>query len=285
MEISRVNSALTTPVNYTLLTVTNAVQPKTVPDEIPVPEGMPIRNRVSMEFGIEIMDTDVRFISAELLVIEECLKDFKKKKRRHHLIGVKQIVKNQEQRVRLLKTLVHAGGAYDSDNKRVYLFDNLKLEEIPEVLTHEIGHAVNHFNLEFSKFMTFIGDSGFNMIEFRKYYANGNTMYQIATKKVEIPKEKWQDVSQRFSLKSLIRNADVFGEIIVDNGKKDKKPWDENPLEKFAWAYEWFIDKNREFRELAERSAEEGDRTWLNDYRFLEDEIFKQEESEISDTN
>lgn len=129
MEISRINSVLTSPINYTL--VTQPLAPKTVPDAVPIPEGMPIRKRVSSEFGIEILDTDVKFITPELLVIEDVLKKFKKRKQKQHLIGVKQVVKNKEGRIRLLKTLVHAGGAYDSDNKRIYLFDNLTLKEIP----------------------------------------------------------------------------------------------------------------------------------------------------------
>ncbi len=276
MEISRINSVLTSPINYTL--VTQPLAPKTVPDAVPIPEGMPIRKRVSSEFGIEILDTDVKFITPELLVIEDVLKKFKKRKQKQHLIGVKQVVKNKEGRIRLLKTLVHAGGAYDSDNKRIYLFDNLTLKEIPEVLTHEIGHAVNHFNLEFAKFMRFIADSGYNMLEFRRYFAPGNRMYQIATRKVEIPKDRWQDVQERFNLKSLARNQDLFGEIVVDDGRRKRNPWDENPLEKFAWVYEWFIDRNEEFRKLAQRSAEDGDYSWMNNYEFLENEVFNNRE-------
>ena len=277
MEISRINSAVTTPINYTL--ISTRVAPKTVPDAVPVPDGVPIRKRVSAEFGIEILDTDSKFTSPELLVIEEVLKRFKKRKQREHLIGVKQIVKNKETRVRLLKTLIHAGGAYDSDNKRIYLFDNLAAKEIPEVLTHEIGHAVNHFNLEFAKFMEFIADSGYNMTEFRKYFAPGNRMYQIATKLVKIPQERWQDLFDRFNMKSLAKNQDIFGEIIMDNGKLKKQPWDENPLEKFAWAYQWYVDRNDEFRDLAQKSAESGDKSWLNDYEFLKDEVFKDKEA------
>jgi hypothetical protein len=123
--------------------------------------------------------------------------------------------------------------------------------------------------------MDFIADSGYNMMEFRRYFAPGNSMYQIAIKKVAIPKEKWQDVQERFNMKSLARNEDVFGEIVVDNGKKKRQPWDENPLEKFAWVYEWFVDKNDEFRELAQKSAESGDYSWMNNYEFLEKEVFK----------
>jgi len=278
MEISRIGNVLTTPVNYTLLMTANAVAPKTVPDAVPMPDGVPVRKRISKEFGIDIFDTDVRFITPELLVIEEVLEQYKRRKRKHHLIGVKQIVKNREARVRLLKTLVHAGGAYDSDNKRVYLFDNLELKDIPEVLTHEIGHAVNHFNLEFNKFMDFVADSGYNMVEFRKFFSPVNRLYQIAMKKVDVPKSKWGGLIERFSLRSLAKNEDVFGEIVIDNGVRKKQPWDENPLEKFAWAYEWFADKNDEFKKLAEKYAQDGDVTWLKDYEFLAKEIFREEE-------
>ena len=93
---------------------------------------------------------------------------------------MKQISQEQGDKGKALKTLVHAGGAYDSDNKRVYLFDNLDRRDIPEVLTHEIGHAFNHFNLDFNKFMDFIADSGYDMVEFRKYFTTGNSYYQIA---------------------------------------------------------------------------------------------------------
>ena len=118
-----------------------------------IPQGIEIRNRVMKEFGVALLDSDVRFTGAELLVVEKVLKDLKKKKR-SHLIGVKEIVKNKAIKVRLLKgALIHAGGAYVAEQKRVYLFDDLPAEEIPEVLVHEIGHAVNHFNVSFTRFM------------------------------------------------------------------------------------------------------------------------------------
>ena len=276
MEIGRISGALTSPVNYTLLTTAGSAAPKVSEEPVPIPEGMPIRNRVSSEFGIELLDTDVRFISAELLVIEDVLQDYRRRKRKHHLIGVKQIVKNRETRVALMKTLIHAGGAYDGDNRRIYLFDDLGVEKIPEVLVHEIGHAFNHFNLDLNKFLDFIASSGYGMVEFRKCFNAGNSYYQISTVRVELPKDKWDGVVERFSMKSIAKNSDVFGEIVFDLPHKTRQPWDQNPLEKFAWAYEWFIDRNEDFKHMAETRAGEGDESWLNDYEFLAKEVFRE---------
>ncbi len=246
--------------------------------QVPIPEGMQIRKRVSKEFGIDIMDTDSRFLLPEVAVIEETLKEIKKRKNTH-LMGVKQIVKNKEGRVRLENARhVSAGGAYDPDHKRVYIFDNVPEPDIPEVLIHEVGHAVNYFNLEFMKFMTFIKDSGYNMIEFRKFFIPGNGLYQFGAKMVDVPKEKWEDLAERFSLNSLIDNKDVFGEILLKPGRKPKYPWEENPLERFAWAYEWFVMKNPEFKKLADQAAHRGDGTWKADFEFIKDEVFGKEE-------
>jgi hypothetical protein len=276
MEIGRISSAMTTPVNYSMLTTVNTVAPKIIPDRTPIPEGMKIRQRISEEFDIKVLDSDAKFGMTELFMIEEVLQDYKRRKRKRHLVGVKNIVKNRGARERLLKTDVRATGAYENETRTIYLFDNLKPEDIREVLTHEIGHAFNHYNLEFDKFIEYIANSGYNMVEYRKYYKEGNAFYQIAAKRVELPKEKWKTASDRFSMNSLIKNSDVFGEIFLDTGQKTGNPWDENPLEKFAWSYEWYVDKKEEFRAFAARASGSGDNSWLNGYDFLEKEVFKE---------
>jgi len=245
--------------------------------QVPIPDGMQIRKRVSKEFGIDIMDTDVKFSLAEVATIEETLKEIRRRNKAH-LMGVRQIVKNKEGRVRLENARhVSAGGAYVPEQKRVYVFDNVLEKDIPEVVIHEVGHAVNYFNLEFSKFMQFIRDSGYNMVEFRKFFIPGNKLYQIGSKMVNVPKDGWSDLEERFSLNSLVENRDVFGEIVLKPKRKPLFPWDENPLERFAWAYEWFVMKSPEFQKLAERAAEKGDPTWMADFDFIKDEIFKGE--------
>jgi hypothetical protein len=242
---------------------------------IPMPDGMAIRRRVSRDFNIDILDTDSRFTFGEVAAIEETLKEIKKRKR-SHLIGVKQVVKNKSARVRLEEARhISAGGAYDPDQKRVYLFDSTPEKDISEVLTHEIGHAVNYFNIEFSQFMQFVKDSGYNMKEFRRFFAPGNVLHQFAAKMVDVPKSDWDRLLERFSLNSLVENRDVFGEIVLETRRKPRFPWEQNPLERFAWAYEWFVNKTPKFKALAERAALKGDPSWLADYDFLKDEVFK----------
>ncbi len=229
-------------------------------------EGMADRGRIFKDYGIKVLDSDVRFSRAELLVIEKVLNDLKKKKKRH-LIGVREIVKNKSVRVRLLKNaLIHAGGAYVAEQKRVYLFDDLSPEEIPEVLIHEIGHAVNHFNVSFSRFMDFIQDTGWNMTEMRRVFFNDNKLYQFGIKPVDVPKEQWGTVWDRFSLNSLSKEQDVFGEILI-----------ELPLEKFAWFYEWFYNKNKAFKKIAEKAYQEkGDPSLIKAYEFMKNEVFEE---------
>ena len=245
---------------------------------IPIPDGIILRKKIAKEYGIEVLDSDVKFSGAEVAVIAETLEEIKKMKKRH-LIGVRQIIKNKEQRIRLLSGLrIDAGGAYDSDSKRVYIFDNVPMEDISEVLTHEIGHAVSHFNLEFEEFMDFVKDSGYNMMEFRKYFIPGNDMYNIGMKKMVVPKDRWEELLNRFSMKTLIKSQDMFGELILELNRKKRYPWDENPLEAFAWAYEWYVNRNPEFRNAAYRAAEHGDSTFLRDYEFMENKVFDEEE-------
>ncbi|MCX5749962.1 MAG: hypothetical protein NTZ10_06975 [Candidatus Saganbacteria bacterium] len=275
MEISRIGAVGASPVSSALPFKVG------MPGEhIPVhtPAGMEIRQRIFRGFGIEVLDSDVRFSKAELIMIEKILLDLRKKKK-NHLLGVKEIVKNKEMRVRLLNNaLIHAGGAYVAEQKRIYLFDELPQEEIQEVLVHEIGHAVNHFNLSFERFMDFVRQSGWNMTEMRRVFFNSNRMYQFGVKPLEIPKDKWGNVWNRFSLNSLSKDQDTFGEIFLQLPRNTGAPWDKNPLEKFAWAYEWFYDKKDRFKLIAEKAKEEGDPTLSEAFKFMEKEVFSDEE-------
>jgi hypothetical protein len=262
-------------INNTQIGIPPRVMQRTAVPEMVVPDGYEIRKRIWEEVRIQVLDSDVKFTGAECQVIEETLKEIKKRKR-EHLIGVSQIIKNQERRARLLAGLhIHAGGAYDPENKRVLLFDNLKESDIPEVLTHEIGHAVSYYNMKFEDFMRFVEGSGYKMYEMRKYYVPGSQFFQIALKKVELPPEEWGKVMERFSMNTLTKNQDLFGEIIVELGRKKQHPWDENPLEQFAWAYEWYVNQNKEFLAKALQRAEVGNQAMLSDYVFLREEVFR----------
>ncbi|MEK7376730.1 MAG: hypothetical protein AABZ57_06180 [Candidatus Margulisiibacteriota bacterium] len=246
-----------------------------------IPEGIEVRRRVFKDFGIEILDSDVKFSKAELLVVEEILRDIKKRTKKH-LIGVKEIVKNKAMRINLLKgAQVHAGGAYVAEQKRIYLFDDLPPEQIPEVLVHEVGHAVNYFNLSFERFMRFVQESGWNMTEMRRVFFNENRFYQFGARKMEVPRDKWEKVWNRFSLNSIAKEQDAFGEMYLTLDGKTKLPWDKNPLEKFAWAYEWYYGKNEAFKKIALEAQASGDETLEKTYEFMEKEVFSETDDEF----
>lgn len=249
-------------------------QVQTEPPPQVVPSAVFLRKKIKRDYGIEVLDSDVKFASEDVDAIAVTLEEIKKKQKQH-LIGVKRIIKNQKHRLTLKKALmVSAGGAYDADNKTVYIFDNVPPEGIQEVLTHEVGHAVSHFNMEFEKFMEFVKQSGYNMKEFRQYFVPGSRFHQFGMKKVTIDPDKWEDVMDRFSMKTLAKSQDLFGEIILELNRRKKAPWDENPLESFAWAYEWYFNQNEKFRRMAERAKAAGDDSYLGRYEFMDEEIF-----------
>jgi Zn-dependent peptidase ImmA (M78 family) len=226
-------------------------QVQTEPPPQVVPAAVFQRKKIKREYGIDVLDSDVKFSVEDVEVIGQTLEEIRKKKKQH-LIGVKKIIKNQKHRLTIKKAMmVSAGGAYDADNKTVYIFDNVPPDGIPEVLTHEIGHAVSHFNLEFQKFMQFVKESGYNMQEFRRFFVPENQFHQFGTKKVKIAPDQWGSLLDRFSMKTLAKNQDIFGEIILELSRhrqagagRKQAPWDENPLESFSWAYEWYLNQN-----------------------------------------
>ena len=244
------------------------------------PEAIIVRKRIAKEFGIEVIDSDVRFAAAEVGIIEETLREIKRRKEQH-LIGVRKIVKNRKQRIRLIQSAdLHAYGAYDPNQKTIFLFDKTPQDMIPEVVTHEVGHAVHYFNMEFQKFMEFVALCGYNMTEFRKFFIPGNKYYQMGSTRRPVPLDQWGSVLNRFSMTSLSKNSDIFGDIHLEkSGKRtadrsSQPPWEANPLEQFAWAYEWYHRRADDFAQMADVAERAGDPTWKNRLNFLEEEIF-----------
>lgn len=238
-----------------------------------IPAGMEVRRRIYKDYGIQVLDSDVKFSKPDLLIVEEVLREFKRRKR-NHLFGVKEIIKNKEIKIRLSNAQIHAGGAYSPEEKRIYLFDEINEKEIPEVLVHEIGHAVNYYSLPFEKFMEFVKDNGWRMTEMRPVYYNDNKYFQFGTKKIEVPGEKWDSVWNRFSLNSIAKEQDVFGQIFIDLPQKTNYPWDKNPLEKFAWAYEWFYNKKDAFEKIANAADKAGRKDLKKIYEFMDKKVF-----------
>lgn len=245
------------------------------------PSAIRTRKRIAQEYGVEVLDTDVHFSGAEVEAIEETLKEIKGRKRQH-LIGVRRIVKNRKERIKLIQSAdLHAFGAYEPNQKTIFLFDNINEHMVPEVVTHEVGHAVHYFNMEFHKFMEFVALCGYNMTEFRKFFVPGNEYYQFGVLPKSVPLDQWPAVMSRFSMTSLSHNSDIFGDIHVEKPgmahRKNRPPWEANPLEQFAWAYEWFHRRAEDFEQMADVAEKAGDPTWKNRWKFLQKEIFGEE--------
>lgn len=239
------------------------------------PDALEIRQKIFKDYGIRVIDSDVKFNRGEVQVINETL-DKIAQKYRQHLRGVKEIVKNKKQRVKLKKKFIHAGGAYDEANRRVYLFDNLEdADELEKVLIHEIGHAVNYYNLLFAKFMEFVKINDWQAVEFRPVFNPDNEYYSFSLKKIMVPPEELGKVWPVFSLNSLAENRDTSGSIVLEARPSSTwmpGPWSKNPLEQFATLYELFMNERKTFKEFARK-----DPIIAKDWNFFRKEVFAKE--------
>lgn len=236
------------------------------------PAGLDKRLKILEKYGISVMDSDVKFSRGELVIIEETLEKISKREW-SHLKGVKKIIKNQKSRVVLKKRQIHAEGAYDEASRTIYVFDNLKDEaELEKVLTHEIGHAVNYYNLLFEKFMEFVRMNGWDIVEFRQTFDPANSLFNPVVQKKLIEPNQWRNLWNYFTLNSLAERKDTSGELLleprVDSVWKNMAA-SKNPLEQFATFYEIYLTDNEFLREAARRNE-----TIEKDYNFFEKEVF-----------
>jgi hypothetical protein len=236
------------------------------------PAGLDVRLKILEKYGIKVMDSDVSFSRGELVIIEETLEKISKREW-SHLKGVKKIIKNKKSRVALKKRQIHAEGAYDEATRTIYIFDGLKDEaELEKVLTHEIGHAVNYYNLLFEKFMEFVRINSWNIVEFRQIFIPGNALFNIATQKRVLTTTQWRNVWNYFTLNSLAERKDTSGELFLepkeDSVWKDM-PAQKNPLEQFATFYEIYLTDNEFLKKASEKNE-----IIQKDYQFFEREVF-----------
>lgn len=265
-SLTGVRSSVTSPMLQFYSQVT-PVQKPVVP-----PAGLDIRLKILEKYGIKIMDSDVRFSRGELVIIEETLEKIAKKEW-SHLKGVKNIVKNRKSRVRLKKRMIHANGAYDENTKSIYIFDNVATaEELEKVITHEVGHAVNYYNLLFEKFMEFVRINDWEIAEFRQAFFPQNTLFNLGYKKKPLAQNEWRQIWQYFTLNTLAELKDTSGELFLS--LKNKSVWEnsvasKNPLEQFATIYEIYLTEPDYIKKAAELNE-----TIKKDYNFFKTEVF-----------
>lgn len=203
-----------------------------------------IAKKIEERYKIQIRNSDIPFSEEELKLIYHTLSEIPPE----HLTGVKMIVKNRGLQLNLqdapstvfAKTFKqNVLGAYDKDNKRIYLFEMENNDQLPTVLKHEIGHAVHSYNISYERFFAFALQSGWTVARHEQQYIPGNALYNLGMKKVVLTQEEAIGVMSHFDWESIRNNKDRLNKYILSapEGRKDN-PAFKNPYETFACTYE-----------------------------------------------
>lgn len=199
---------------------------------------------IRRKYKISVKNSDNHFSEEELEAIYLTLESIPPE----HLMGVKMIVKNRG--LQLDMQTVPAGmfakthknrvyGAYDKLNKRIYIFDLDRTEQLPSVLKHEIGHAVHSYNLSFEEFYKFVLRSGWNVVRHEHQLIAGNELYNIGMRKVPLSKEEALKVMSHFDWESIHQNKAKLNDFMLDCPQEGRGQYVyKNPYETFAVCYE-----------------------------------------------
>ena len=203
-----------------------------------------IAKKIEEKYKIKIRNSDSSFSKEELEMIYATLADIPPE----HLFGVEMIVKNRSMQLSLqdapstvfAKTFKqNVLGAYDKDNKRIYLFEMQNKEQLPTVLKHEIGHAVHSYNVSYEHFFEFALRAGWTVAYHEQRYIPGNALYNLGMKKIHLSKEEALDVMSHFDWDSIRNNKDRYNKYILSapEGRQDNPAY-KNAYETFACTYE-----------------------------------------------
>jgi hypothetical protein len=203
-----------------------------------------LAKKIQDDFKIKVLNSDDQFSEEELKVIYYTLGTIPKS----HLKGVTTIVKNRSLQLGLqdAPTSVFAKmhknrvyGAYDKDNKRIYIFELDKPEQASQVLKHEIGHAVHSHNLSLKDFFAFMLESGWKVAYHEQHYITGNSLYNIGLKKVEVPNNEAMELVGHFDWDSIRNKKDMYSKYVLSAPKHLENSYAyKNPFETFASIYE-----------------------------------------------
>ncbi|MEK6557659.1 MAG: hypothetical protein AABZ14_05095 [Candidatus Margulisiibacteriota bacterium] len=203
-----------------------------------------IASEIMRAFKIKVKNSDNLFSEEELEDIYLTLKSIPPE----HLSGVTMIVKNKGLQLNMetvpagMFTKMHKNrvyGAYDKSNKRIYIFDLEKREQLAAVLKHEIGHAVHSYNLSFEEFYAFMLRSGWNVVRHERQLIEENQLYNIGMRKIPLSKEEALKVMAHFDWESVHQNKSRFNEFMLDCPEDRRGDYIyKNPYETFASCYE-----------------------------------------------
>lgn len=211
----------------------------------PLPEVLQwIAKKIEQQYRIKVLNSDIPFSEEELRVLYYTLGQLPEA----HLKGIKTIVKNKSIQLNMqdapaaMFAKMHKNrvyGAYDNDNKRMYIFELDKPEQMQSVVKHEVGHAVHSNNMTFEDFFIFSLRSGWDVAYHEQRYIPGNELYNIGMTKVVLDKVKAIETVSFFDWESLKDKKDKFGKYVVVPPKGQHENYlYKNPFETFAVIYE-----------------------------------------------
>jgi len=210
-----------------------------------IPEVMQwLAKKIEKDFKVKIYNSDTPFDEEELKIIYYTLGQIPPE----DLAGVNTIVKNRGLQLNLQSapsgvfTKYHNNkvyGAYDKDNKRIFLFELDKPSQVENVIKHEVGHAVHSYNMKFEEFYVFMLRSGWDVAYHEQKFIPGNQYYNIGLSKVMLTKEEALEQVKFFDWDSIKNKQDRYGKyvLVAPEDKKDLYAY-KNPFETFAVFYE-----------------------------------------------
>ncbi|MFH1429876.1 MAG: hypothetical protein ABIH39_09075 [Candidatus Margulisiibacteriota bacterium] len=208
------------------------------------PANMDLWKQIKKTFGIEMIDTiEARFNREELKIVFNTLAEVARRNP-SHLIGIDSIVKSFS--LGLSLELMHAKangktvfGAYQKDQRRIYLFESCPLGNIRETLLHEIGHAVHSYNVSTKTIMKNIRKLGWTLQEYKQTFLANNTYYPIVLQACPADAHTWQQAYMAFTESMLKKKRTPDGRFVLEAPMRYKgRPEFANPLETFACLYE-----------------------------------------------
>ncbi|MFC1478796.1 hypothetical protein ACFL57_04990 [Candidatus Margulisiibacteriota bacterium] len=208
------------------------------------PANMDLWKKIKKTFGIEMINTvEARFNRQELKIIFNTLAEVARRNPAH-LIGIDSIVKSVSLGLNL--ELMHAKakgktvlGAYQKDQRRVYLFESCPMSKIRETMLHEIGHAVHSYNVSVKTIMKNIRKLGWKLQEYKQTFLANNTFYPIVLQPCPADNNTWHQAYSTFTESMLKRKRTFDGRFVLEAPKKYQgRPEFANPLETFACLYE-----------------------------------------------
>ena len=197
---------------------------------------------IDKEFNIKIKNTrDKRFNKTELIIIYQQLKKLPKE----DVALIEEIVKNDTlgMELEMMEAKMNKNkevfGAYDKENRRIYLFKDMDESTLRKTLTHEIGHAVHSHRVSLYDFLRFTLAMNWKIYRQEQSYIQGNLLYNIGTILKEVQFSSLDELVNHFDFNTIKKKSSKVGGYILKAPKEVEETYAySNPFETFASYYE-----------------------------------------------